>query len=471
MRIAVVGGGITGLAVAYEILYHSATRAEVVVYEESNRLGGRIETVEMGGAPVDAGADSFITRRRAAIDLCEELGLGADLVAPAVSGALVYARGELRPLPRGTVLGVPTDLRALARSGILSPRGVLRVASDLVLPRRHDSSGGDDPSVAEVLQPRIGHEAMSYLVDPLIGGINAGTSANLSMHSVAPQIAAAVAGKRSVVRSLRATMERTPGTQPLFAGINGGLGTLVSELQTRLVAAHAEVELRNPISRLDVDAGERGYVLEHGRGTDRVDGVVLCVPASVGAGLLRDVAPRAADQLERVRSASVALVTLRFPSFGLPGGGTGILVPRPVRETVTAITFTSAKWPASSPAGDVVVRASAGSIDDERHLELGDSDLVEGVRKDLGRVAGITARPVEVLVKRFPDSFPQYEPGHSARIAAARAGLRERPGVAIAGAACDGIGIPACIDSGRHQAAEILRDLAQADTSPSRSKA
>jgi protoporphyrinogen/coproporphyrinogen III oxidase len=481
VRIAIVGGGITGLSAAYEI----APRAQVTLYEQSGRLGGRIETVDFAGARLDTGPDSFITRRPAALELCEQLGLGADLVGPAVSGALVYSRGALRRLPERSVLGVPTNLRALARSHALSWRGVLRVTAEPLLPGSHRRGDDGDPSVAEVLRPRLGAEAMAVLVDPLIGGINAGTSANLSLRAVVPQISAAIEGKRSVVRALRAQAAApsapasasdsasSPGgkhERPVFAGIAGGLGRLVEALHGHLVAAGVQFELGNTVSGLRASEGDgQGrYDLVHERGTDSVDGVVLCLPAPAAARLLGEVAAPAVAGLASVRSASVALVTASYEEFRLPEGGTGILVPRPYRETITAVTFTSAKWPAGAPDGRVLVRASVGSIDDDSHVDLDDHDLVEKVLADLERVAGITAKPEDILVKRFPQSFPQYEPGHLGRVADMRARLRvaRGGGVAIAGAPYDGIGIPACVESGRREAAALVAGLtAQRPTS------
>jgi oxygen-dependent protoporphyrinogen oxidase len=465
----VIGGGVSGLAAAFE-LSSAGNGAEVVLYEESDRLGGRIETAPFAGTTIDTGPDSFITRRPAAVELCEQVGLGGDLIAPGASGALVFARGALHPLPERTVLGVPTDLGALRRSGVLSRRGALRVAADLYLPAtKRAAAAGHDPSVAEVLRPRIGSEAMSLLVDPLIGGINAGASHNLSILSVAPQIADAAGKGRSIIKALRSLAPPvapglepapapTPAPTPVFAGISGGLGRLVDALEAHLRTEQVQIELGTTVTALR-RAGDR-YEVVHSGGTDVVDGVVLCLPGSACASLLGGIAPEAATVLRRIRYASVVLVTFAFGRLSLPEGGTGILVPRPFRNVVTAVTFTSRKWPDSSPGDQVIVRASAGSIDDEQAVSLGDDELVARVRDDLQRVAAIEADPTDVLIKRFPSSFAQYEPGHASRIARARHALAEHRGLAIAGAACDGVGIPACIESGRGRAAAVLEAVA-----------
>jgi oxygen-dependent protoporphyrinogen oxidase len=473
-KIAVVGGGVSGLAAAFE-LSSGPDDTDVVLFEASDRLGGRIETTTFAGSTLDTGPDSFITRRPAAVELCEQLGLGGELIAPGAAGALVFARGALHRLPERTVLGVPTDLRALYESGVLSRRGLLRVAADLVLPgSRREAHDRDDPSVAEVLRPRIGSEAVSLLVDPLIGGINAGTSHNLSLRSVAPQIAEAAGNGRSIVKALRSPAGEpapAPGggagpaassirgeAAPLFAGISGGLGRLVEALEGCLRSQNVRIELETGVATIS-RAGDR-YELLHGSGAELADGVVLCLPAGASASLLGAIAPEAAGELKRVRYASVVLVTFAFGLISIPAAGTGILVPRPFRDVVTAVTFTSRKWPQSSPSDRVIVRASAGSVDDEQVAALGDDELTARVRGDLRRVAGIEADPTDLLVKRFPSSFAQYEPGHAARVARVRNSLAARPGLAIAGAACDGVGIPACIESGRRQAAAVLEAVA-----------
>lgn len=470
-RIAVVGGGITGLSAAFE-LRSAVQPPDVVVYEDSGRLGGRIETATFAGTAIDTGPDSFITRRPAAVELCEQLGLGDELISPGVSGALVFARGALHPLPPATALGVPTDLRALARSRVLSWPGLARVAGDLALPAARKAPVEADPSVADVLRPRIGAEALALLVDPLIGGINAGTSANLSLRSVAPQLAEAAKAARaapghhgSVIRALRAAARSQPGptgkdARPVFAGLGGGLGRMIDTLEQRLRNDDVKIELGRRVTALR-RAGDHLELTSDG-GSDLVDGVLLALPAPAGAALLGEIAPAATAVLARIRYASVALVTFFYDTLELPSGGTGILVPRPFRDVVTAVTFTSVKWPSPTvAAGAAIVRASVGSIDDPASAGLADDDLVARVRADLQRVAGISTAPTDVLIKRFPSSFPQYEPGHAARVDSVRRALADHPGLGVAGAAYDGIGIPACIESGRRQAAAVLEAVAR----------
>jgi protoporphyrinogen/coproporphyrinogen III oxidase len=508
--VAVLGGGITGLAAAWELAGGSgrprrADRHEgaphVVLLEASERFGGRIGTVRFAGLPVDTGADAFITRQPAAEALCRELGLCDELVAPATSEASVWVRGRLRRLPTGLVLGVPSDLPALARSGIVSPAGVVRAAADLVLPRRrhhgrhgaHEASrpaGGapaGDPSVADVLGPRLGREVLERLVEPLVGGINAGSAARLSFAAVVPQLAAALDGHRSVVWALsrqRRASRPAGASEPAFLGLASGLGSLVERLVAGLEAAGGELHTGVRVDTV-LAAGE-GYRITSGEHSFEADALVVALPGPAAASALAGVAPAAAHELAGVNYASVSLVTLAWSASELPyrqssgtgqhglreglgrrpqdpGGqnlpGSGFLVPRSEGLLMTACTFTSSKWPHSSVPGRVVVRASVGHAGDERALLLTDAELITRVREELALILGVTADPLASMVWRHENAFPQYETGHLARVERIRQALAGHPRVAVAGVTLDGIGIPACITSGRRAATAVATSL------------
>jgi len=426
VRVAVVGGGITGLAAAYE-----AAKAghQVTLYEASDRLGGKILTAPFQGVPVDAGPDAFLARVPHAVELCRELGLADQLVAPATGHAYVWTRGRLRPLPEGLVLGVPTNLVAMARSGILSPAGVVRAGLDLVLPKSRWS--GDDPSAAEVVTARFGPEATDRLVEPLLGGIHAGRTDRLSLSAVAPQLAAAAAKHRSLLLGLRGTPPSLDG--PVFYSLTGGLGALVDALADRLP---------------DVRLGQRLDTLPD------ADRVVVTTPAPVTAKLIDGLSPAAADELRAIDHASVALVTMAYPRLDLQGSG--LLVPRVDGRLMTACSFATNKWPHwADAAGHTVLRVSAGRAGDDRALNLLDADLVGVLHAELREAIGVPGDgPVEARVTRWVDGFPQYAPGHAGRVARIEAALaHDAPHVRLAGAALHGVGIPACIASGRAAAA------------------
>lgn len=428
MKVAVVGGGITGLVAAYEA---ACRGADVELFEAGPRLGGKLLTSPFMGRPVDEGPDAFLARVPHAVALCRELGLEDSLVAPAEGRAYVWTRGSLRALPEGLVLGVPTDLSAVARSGIMSRRGVLRAGLDLVLPR---SRFGDDPSVAEVVTARFGREASERLVEPLLGGIHAGRADRLSMASTAPQLAAGVRSSRSLLRGLRGTTPSLDG--PVFFSLRGGMEQLVARLVERLHELGVAVRLQSPLSTLP-----------------SADRVVLAVPAPVAGGLLSEVCGEAAAVLLGIEHASVVLVTLAYEGVAVPEGS-GFLVPRVDGRLMTACSFASNKWPHWAPPGLTVLRVSAGRAGDDRAIGMSDEDVVAALQAELAEALGVRTAPVAVRVSRWKNGFPQYAPGHSARVARLRAALaRDVPHVRVAGSPVDGVGIPACIASARAAAA------------------
>ena len=461
-RVAVVGGGIAGLAAAYELTTkHPGT--EIVLLEAGPRLGGKIETQPFAGLPVELGPDTFLARVPWAVDLCKELGLFDELVSPVETTAYLWVRGALRRLPEAHVLGVPTDFDQLAASGLVSDEAVAIARRDLDHPE--DAPGhlpDGDVSVGELIRTHLGDEVLERIVDPLIGGINAGDSDRLSVAAAAPQIADAARRNASLVRGLlamKAAAPPDPGT-PMFYSLPGGLQRLVDAVVARI---DAEVHLGTPVTGLS-RAGGAGYVLTTAQGPVEADAVVLATPAFADAPLLADVAPAAAATLGAIDYSSVALVTLAVPADAVerPLDASGYLVPRTEGCLITACTWASAKWAHLAAPGQVLLRASAGRYGDERIADLDDDQLVAAVREDLGTTMGLDAEPSAVRVVRWTRSFPQYVPGHLQRMADLETGLAaDAPGIALAGAVLRGVGIPACIREGRAAADKVVGRLAE----------
>jgi len=441
---AVVGGGIAGLSAAYE-LHRADPEADVVVYEPG-RLGGKLLTTPFAGRLVDEGADAFLARVPWGRELCEELGLGGELTSPATGAAYVAAGRDLHPLPGGLVLGVPTDPAALRGSPLVGPGAADRVEAEARSsgqPLRAD----EDPSVGELIRARLGDDVLERLVDPLLGGINAGDSDRLSVRAAAPQLAAAAERSASLVvglREARAADESAaddPGG-PVFWAVPAGMAALVGALVQALEAGGARVvaDAVSDVAALDADA------------------VVVATPARPMASL---VGGDAARLLRSIGHASPVLVTLAFAQGAVrhPLDASGFLAPRAEGRWLTACSFATTKWAhlgAADPS-TVVLRASAGRFGDDRAIEADDDVLVDAVLADLDDLLGLADGPVEVRVSRWRDGFPQYEPGHLDRVAAVEADVRARlPHVALAGAALRGIGVPACIRSGRDAARQLL---------------
>jgi protoporphyrinogen/coproporphyrinogen III oxidase len=461
-RVAVVGGGIAGLAAAVE-LRQQRPDVEVVVLEATGQVGGKLRGSEVGGVVVDEGADSLLARVPDAVRLVREIGLGDQLVPPATASAGLWTRGTLRPLPTGTVLGVPADLRALARSGVLSRPGLARVLLDLVRP---GAVVTEDVAVGALVSARLGREVVDRLVDPLLGGVYAGRADLLSLQATVPQLARTVAGSGSVVRAARAARAGVSASAaPVFAGLPGGLGRLPAAVAS---ASAADVRLGTTVRELTRTA--RGWRLVTGSAAAPqsldVDGVVLAVPAAPAARLLAPLASAAAGLIGQLEYASVALVTLVLDGPA-PGAGSGYLVPAVDGRTTKAVTFTSRKW-AHLSDGPAVLRASVGRHGETAVLQRSDDELVDAVTRELVDAVGPLPPVRGIRVTRWGGGLPQYAVGHVERVQRARDGLAGLPALAVAGAAYDGVGIPACVASGRRAAARVVESLpaAGADLRP-----
>jgi oxygen-dependent protoporphyrinogen oxidase len=459
-EVVVVGGGITGLAAAWELSGPAAggRPATVTVLEAGTRLGGKIGSQDLGGQPVDSGPDAFVARVPDGVALCHELGLGEELIAPATNTALIWTRGRLRHLPDDTVLGVPTRLRTLGASKIVSPAGLARAGLDLVLPA---DASADDRSVAAFIDARLGREVRERLVDPLLGGIHAGSTEHLSLAATAPQLDAARCEHRSLLRGLRPSPPE-PGAAPapVFLTPRRGLGQLVQVLAHQLAERGVELRTATPVEKLERAEGR--WQVGNPHGPVVADHVVLTVPSFVAADLVASQRPDAASELAAVEHASVVLVTLAYPSsaVSLTPGVSGFLVPRVDGRLMTACTWLSAKWPHLGRPGQTLLRVSAGRWGDDRAVRMADDELLGRLRAELQEAMGITARPDAAAVTRWPCAFPQYQVGHLERMARIQGALARQPALAVAGASYGGVGIPACIGQGRRAARAVLDQLA-----------
>ncbi|MFG3581450.1 protoporphyrinogen oxidase [Micromonospora chersina] len=459
-RVAIVGGGITGLAAAVRLRDRAPTGTEITVYEQSGRLGGKLRTGELAGGPVEFGAESFLMRdpaggESAAVTLIRRLGLAGSIVHPTVGQAALVVDGGLRPVPGGTLVGVPGDLDKVA--AVAQPAAAA------------DRDGGApllppdaDVSVGALVRDRLGDEVVDRLVDPMLGGVYAGRADDLSLVTTMPALARAARVEHTLVGAVRAAQAaapRAPGA-PVFGTLAGGLSTLVEA-----AARESGATIRRDAAVRELHPTPTGWRLTVGPTREpefvEVDAVLLAVPARPAARLLAGPAPDVATAVGGLDYASVALVTMALPEPELPELS-GFLVPATEGLLIKASTFFTTKWGhLRRPDGLALVRASVGRYGDETSLQLTDDDLVATVHRELSKVLGAPLpTPVARHVQRWGGALPQYTPGHLGRVAAARTALRAaHPTLALAGAGYDGVGIPVCVRSGETAAEEIITAL------------
>lgn len=465
VRVAVIGGGIAGLTAAHRLRVLLGPDAVITVIEQSDRLGGKLRTVDLGGIRYDVGAEAYLARRPEATALIRELGL--EETHPSGARSTVRAGGVTRMIPAGTMLGIPADPGAVA--DILSDEGRCQVDAERTLaPIRLE---GADIGLGSLLRSRFGDELPDRLIDPLLGGVYAGSIDNLGLRATMPQIAAALdAGATSLTAAARTVLAPPSGapsrvgSAPVFGTIPSGLGTLVDHL-----ARDVYVRLGVPVRELT--KRERGWRLVLGAAAPGhepeepildVDAVVLAVPPPAARRLLEKTVPVAAEAYSRIEVASVGVVALVLPAGAELPGTSGILVGAGERRSdgarfaVKAFTYSATKW---SHLDAVVVRGSVGRFGDPGALRADDDELVRMVRSDLFDLTGVTAPPIDSVVTRWGGGLPQYGVGHTALVTRIEEAVAAQPSLAVAGAALHGVGIPACIGTGEAAARRVAAHL------------
>jgi oxygen-dependent protoporphyrinogen oxidase len=458
-HVVVVGGGIAGLAAAWHLRQGGGDAVEVTVLEAAPQIGGKLRASEIAGVQVDEGAEAMIARRPEGKDLARMVGLGDELVHPGTTQAAIWSRGHLRPMPRKQVMGVPSDLTSLARSGILSPAGFARVPLDQILPATLVNT---DVSVAAYVRARMGGEVVERLVEPMLGGVYAGRSDMLSLDATMPSIATAARTERSLIAATRAIVADAADAGPVFTTLRGGMGSLPAA-----VAEASGARVRTGVTVRELSRGPQGWRLVTGPVPDpevvEADAVILAVPATAAGRLLGAEVPAAAAELARIEYASMAIVTLAYARGAFPEvpSQSGYLVPPVEGRQVKAATFSSVKWPhlAEADPNLVILRCSIGRLGEEHLLQRDDAELVALAMAEIAEITGAYGLPRETRVTRWGGSLPQYNVGHLDRVARVRAAVAGHPGLAVCGAAYDGVGIPACIATARTAAARILDHL------------
>ena len=458
-RVVVIGGGISGLTAAYRLTTR-LPQAEVVVLEQNARLGGKIVTEQHDGFLIEGGPEALLTAKPAAAALCAELGLEPDLQAPRPEARRSYILrdGQLRPLPDGLGNLLPTRLWPLATTPLISPLGKLRMGLDLILPRRHDA---DDESLGHFIERRLGREAYTWLVSPLVGGIYAADGHRLSLAATFPHLQRLEQEHGGMIRGTLAAQRQAPpatnGRRAPMQAPRYGLAQVVETLEARLQAAGVRLATGSAVRA--VHRRGQGYAITQETGeTLWADAVVCAAPAPAAATVLETLDPRLAQHLRAIPHASVATLALAYPRQVLPRTlvGSGYLTPRTERRPVKACTWVSAKWAGRAPDDASLIRVSFGGAGSDKIIDLGDDDLLRLAQEELRAVLGITAQPRFTRLFRWPQAMPQYEPGHLERLRGIDACLDGYPGLALAGAAYRGVGLADCLQSGEQAAARLM---------------
>ncbi|MCA9594042.1 MAG: protoporphyrinogen oxidase [Myxococcales bacterium] len=476
-RAVVVGAGISGLSTAYA-LKQAKPDLDVVVVEARNRVGGNIVTERREGFLIDGGPDSFLRTKPQAVELCKELGIDGQLIAPREEARKVYLvhQGELELMPAGMALAVPTRVRPMLTTPLLSFPAKLRMLGDFV--KSAPKEQPEDESVADFVGRRFGQQAAEKLASPLLGGIYAGDVSELSIMSTFPQLVDLERKYGSLIRGFltmqlkRAHPEQnggTPGMFQLLSGwlkepteaapspfqtLRGGVGTLITALTERL----PRVKTGHGVTAITREGDLWRVVLEGGETID-ADGVVLAAPAHAAARMVPD--EKLAADLGGIPYLSTATVFFAFDERTVERGldGSGFVAPKGEAK-ILAGTYVSSKWDDRAPKGSVLVRAFLGGARNEVDVKSASDDELAGVAKsELERLMGPLGKPLFSRVFRYVDSNPQPVVGHAARMARVHARLADMPGVVIAGAAYDGVGIPDCIRQGRTAAEKLAARL------------
>ena len=468
-RVVVIGGGIAGLAAAHFLSTESRGALDVTVLEGSDAVGGKLATAEVAGVTLDIGAEAMQSTRPEAVSLARAAGLDRDIVHPEVFGASLWLRGRLRRMPP-SVMGVPTDLRALAAAQVLSTRSLLGLPLEY---GRSATRFDNDVSVGAYVESRLGREVVDTLVEPLLGGVYAGRADALSLEATVPMLFRELRGESSLLRAAARTARgggRKAGARrgPIFAGIRGGVGRLPQAVAADLVSLGASVRTGSRVRsihrvddcwRIIVNPVDRQEVIE-------AEEIVLAVPPHHASELLAHISPPASNDLGLIGLSSMAIVTMAYPAEAVaPMSGSGFLVPPSENRTLKAANYATSKWDwiareagtrRKGEGGLVVIRASVGRLGEADAIDRDDAQLVADVHSELSEAVGVSALPVDHLVTRWRDAIPQYATGHVRRVERIRSVVAGVEGLEICGAAFDGVGVASVIGSARTAARAVL---------------
>jgi protoporphyrinogen/coproporphyrinogen III oxidase len=461
-RIAIIGGGISGLAAAFALEEHRrAGSLEYALYESSPNLGGVLRTEHIDGCIVEAGPDSFITEKPWAAELCRALGLGDELIGSNDAGRITYifVRGRLIPMPDGLMFMVPTKILPTGFSPLFSWSTKLRMAQEMFHPPR---AADADESVASLVERHYGAEMVDRLADPLLSGVYGGEAASLSVRAVLPRFAEMERTHGSLGRAMLAARKKIPhpadqAAPPLFTSLKNGMQQLIDTLVSRLNPSSLLVN--TPVNSIQPEAGS--WRVSTGSKSDHFAAIILAVPTHAAAQLLSICSPDLSTELAAIAYTSSITIGLGYDRDvrqSLPPGF-GFLVPRSEGKRLLAATFVHNKFPHRAPEDRALLRCFFAGSTAENIWKLSDDEIIAIVRNELQQVLGLRATPLFARVYKWKSAMAQYGVGHLERLDRIERLRLQLPKIALAGNGYRGIGVPDCVRSGRDAAEQILKQF------------
>ncbi|TWI56237.1 protoporphyrinogen oxidase [Halalkalibacter nanhaiisediminis] len=459
-RVAIIGGGITGLAAAHklELAKAEGISIEYDLFEKSDRLGGKIQTEYVNGFVIERGPDSYLARKQSMSRLAKAVGMEEELLANDTGQAYILKDDRLHPIPAGAVMGVPTEIQPFLTTKLFSPIGKLRAAGDFFISRT--SSRDEDISLGHFFRHRLGDEVVDHLIEPLLSGIYAGDLNKLSLKATFPQFQQMEAKHGSLIKGMKASRAQQPkpiAEKPkgMFLTFRNGLQSFVQAIENHLDAdsIHKEADITS------IQKEDDQYRLQFANGESLLfDEVIITTPPHVTARLLSSYSYF--HYLKEMEVTTVATVALGFKKEAVhnPYEGTGFVVSRKSKHTITACTWTHKKWRHSTPEGHALLRSYVGRAGDSAIVERSDEEIVEAVLHDLKQIMDINGDPEFYRVTRWKKAMPQYNVGHTYKMAKIKEDvMRNLPGLHLCGAGFEGVGLPDCIDQGEAAVSRILK--------------